>query len=99
MREEAEDAQPVVEGHEDDATPRQRTAVDRGPGSASRHEAAAFQPHHHWPRLVGRFGRGPDIERQAVLGLACCPGAVVPPVSMPAIRRLDRIVAETARYA
>jgi len=65
MREESEQAEPIVQRHHDHAVRRERSAVVVRIAAATEHEAAAMQPHHH--RQVGGAGGCPHVREQAVL--------------------------------
>src|SRR5207302_7240279 len=67
---EPEHAQAVVDGDDDHiAAPRQCRAVVEGAAARTARETAAVHPHHHGAAAaVG--GRGPHVEREAVLVLA-----------------------------
>ena len=69
MSEEAEGAEAVVDGHDDDvAVGRQGGALVQRAGTGPAAEGAAVDPHHHGSRLPAG-ARRPDVERQALLVL------------------------------
>ena len=62
--EEAEDAQPIVHRHVDDAVAREGRRVVAGQVRAAGDVAAAEDPHHHW--RPPRVDRRDHVQRQAV---------------------------------
>lgn len=69
MGEEAEDAEPVVDRHKDDARARQRGPIVDRQGAGSEAEAPAVDPHYDGPFLAGGVRGGPDVQRQAILAV------------------------------
>ncbi len=94
MREPAEDAEPVIDRHEDNAAPRKFAAVVHRAGARSELQRAAVDPDDH-RRAVGAFGR-PDIERQAILAHRTRRLEID---ARGRIGRLDAVGAEGTRFA
>src|SRR6185437_2852407 len=85
MRHEAENADAVIDGDDDNALPRQRIAVIDRDRTRAELERAAIEPHHHRQLRAARRG-GIDVERQTILTDL---GA-----AQLDVRHLHRIVAE-----
>ena len=87
---EAEGAQAVVDGDEDDAPLRPFVSVHGHFVAVAVHECAAVDPEGDGKsgfRLADGLGRGPDVQVQAVLALLRCPF----PVELVAIEGTGRI--------
>ena len=67
MREEAECAQAVVDGHHHEAATGELGAVVHGHRAGSSGQRAAVQPHEHRALRAARSLRGPEVEVEAVL--------------------------------
>src|SRR5450432_1847885 len=67
MREESEDAEPVVDGDDDDALLGEIFAVVSGRRAGSTRVSAAVNPDHHWTPLFSRRRGSPDVQVEAVL--------------------------------
>ncbi len=79
----AEDIEAVVEGNQDNTTPREVGPVESGAAGRSERETAAVQMHHDGQSIVCGETRREDVEDQAVLalrlvvGLPCDMGSAV----------------------
>ena len=91
MGEEAERAEAVVQRDDDGAFACQAIAGIARLGARAAEEAAAVQPDHDGPAVVGRFGRRPDIQVEAVLARRRCGGRVR--AAGPALRAARRVLA------
>src|SRR5947207_2257821 len=67
MGEKPEDAEAIVEADDDDTLGCQLAAIGGGICRGAELKAAAVNPHHHGPLLVGPLRGGPDIEIEAIL--------------------------------
>src|SRR6202050_3242130 len=72
MREEAEHAQPVVDGDQDNALLRQPFSVEARRRPRASLIAARMNPDHHGLSIGGRGGCGPDVQEEAILGATGC---------------------------
>jgi hypothetical protein len=63
----AQDAQAVIDGHHDHALAGQIFAVVSNPAAGTVHKSTAVDPDHDGKTIIGRFGRRPDIQIQAIL--------------------------------
>src|SRR5688572_12057440 len=94
MSEEAEQAEAVVDGDRDDAFASHAGAVVTRFGTVPRDEAAAVEIDEDGQTLVGGFGRGPDVEVEAIFA-----HAVGAKVHIGKDRKLHRAWAEFFRLA
>src|SRR6476660_881288 len=67
MGEKSEDAEAIVEADDDHTLGCQLAAIGGGICRGAELKAAAMNPHHYGPLLVGLLGGGPDIEIEAIL--------------------------------
>src|SRR5262245_15536552 len=67
MREEAERAEPIIQRDDDGAFASEAVAGVTRLGARASGEAAAVQPNHDGPAIVGRRGRRPNVQVEAVL--------------------------------
>jgi hypothetical protein len=66
MREEAEDSQAVVDGHQHHAFPGERFAVGAGCRARATGVAAGMEPHHHGTLVIGGSSGRPDVEVETI---------------------------------